>query len=392
MSSNDKMSLENVLVRQVKSLAQLGKIIIPFQEKHICCEELSHKENIVYLDLANYNAIEEYLLQDQLLKVQTGIKLKDLNRILSKDGKFFPVYSYNDDSSLLDIILTGEAGPFKNLFGGLRRQILGLENISAIGELFRCGGKVVKNVAGYDLTRFLIGSYGYYALPVRANLRLYALPEMQLTVLVKNNDWQKLLLLANKLNHLNLDLSCLYISSNLADFTKSTPSVNLLCTLIGKKAITETNSERIVQIFKNEKVPYEIIDDLIAQDELLQKAYYNNVSTNRTVEVSFSKKDIVYLLDLIQQHRSSLSLDILDNTIRFHLQTNEEQNLFMKKLFWITTKYKICLTASYSDSKHIKRIDRLGYDTSNIARFCALKEQLKNHFDPMKLFNPYVDL
>ena len=80
------------------------------------------------------------------------------------------------DRSLGSILATATAGPEAHRFGPVRDQVLGTTIATADGKLVRSGGSVVKNVAGYDLSKIQIGGFGAFGIIVEAHLRLRALP------------------------------------------------------------------------------------------------------------------------------------------------------------------------------------------------------------------------
>jgi glycolate oxidase FAD binding subunit len=87
------------------------------------------------------------------------------------------------DRSLGSIVATGTAGPLRHRFGPIRDHLLGCTVVTGDGRVVRPGGKVVKNVAGYDLTRFMAGGFGAFGVITELHLRLRALPETDRTFL-----------------------------------------------------------------------------------------------------------------------------------------------------------------------------------------------------------------
>src|SRR5690606_34521177 len=83
------------------------------------------------------------------------------------------------ESTLGATIATASAGPLAHAFGAPRDNVLGLEAVTGVAETVRTGGRVVKNVAGFNLTRLFTGSWGTLAVITEARVRLRALPEME---------------------------------------------------------------------------------------------------------------------------------------------------------------------------------------------------------------------
>lgn len=414
MSSNNIHSLrtnisQDALVDELNSLIKSNKTIIPFNKKQFLCNALSTAEDIVYLDLADYGAVEEYSSQDQIITVQTGIKIKNLQNLLLKEGRWFPVAYYDDETSLLDLILSAEIGPLEQLFGGLRRHILGLDSILGTGQLIKSGGKVVKNVSGYDLTRFFIGSYGYFALPIKAHLRLYVRPPQNLTLVIQSDDWKQLVELAKQMSKSNLDLAYMDLLnielakiSILEERYKLEKQFALIFRVNGDEATLNIATETLKNILRKSKFHYSIISEFYEQENLLQELTQISWFTNR---IPFPKNQKARILDLavnsfdlsqLLSDSKILSVPfnyrIISNRLRFCLHSLKEQNELLDYLTTFATNNRMILPSAYGDDSYIRRVNNLGYDTNNGDQLVTIKKQLKIQFDPHNLFNPYVEL
>lgn len=84
--------------------------------------------------------------------------------------------------TLGSVLATGTAGSLRSGFGSVRDHVLGLTLVTGDGRIIRPGGRVVKNVAGFDLTKLAVGSFGAFGVITRAHLRLRAVPRADLTL------------------------------------------------------------------------------------------------------------------------------------------------------------------------------------------------------------------
>ena len=122
-----------------------------------------------------------------------------------------------DNWTVADVLDYGAGGALEHRFGGPRELVLGSRVILADGSAIRCGGRVVKNVTGYDLGKLFIGSHGWLGICIRAFLRLYALPPTAKTLV-----WQfrgavdDMFAAADVLNRSGLPLSCLEMTTGKA--------------------------------------------------------------------------------------------------------------------------------------------------------------------------------
>lgn len=111
-----------------------------------------------------------------------GLRLGDLNARLGEKGQWLPVDSAFSATSIGGLIATNESGPFRHRYGTPRDLLIGVTLALADGRVVKAGGTVVKNVAGYDLGRFISGSLGTLAVVLDATFKLAPLPKATATV------------------------------------------------------------------------------------------------------------------------------------------------------------------------------------------------------------------
>lgn len=125
---------------------------------------------------------------DLVATVQAGATLESLGRSLANHRTWLPIDPPGGDRrSLGSVLATGTAGPLRHRFGPVRDHVLGTTVVTGDGRIVRAGGIVVKNVAGYDLTKIQIGGFGAFGIVVEANLRIRALPATRTTVIARGN-------------------------------------------------------------------------------------------------------------------------------------------------------------------------------------------------------------
>lgn len=139
----------------------------------------------IVLSLARLNTIVEHAPHDQTVSVQAGLTLAELQTALVKTHQWLaldPVVGQG--ATIGGLIATNASGARRLRYGGVRDQIIGIKVALADGTLAKGGGKVVKNVAGYDLPKLFTGSLGTLGVIVGATFRLYPLPTASRTVLI----------------------------------------------------------------------------------------------------------------------------------------------------------------------------------------------------------------
>ncbi|MBN9595063.1 MAG: FAD-binding protein [Afipia sp.] len=149
------------------------------------------------LDLSALNAITSYEPQELIVTVQAGAPMADLLSLLDSKNQQF-AFDPMDTSVLLGtprgagtvggMIAAGLAGPRRIKAGGARDHLLGAHAVSGFGDSFKTGGKVVKNVTGYDLCKLLAGSWGTLSVMTEVTLKVLPKAETERTLLLRGLD------------------------------------------------------------------------------------------------------------------------------------------------------------------------------------------------------------
>lgn len=120
---------------------------------------------------------------DLVATVEAGALWTEVQRTLADQGVWVAADPPGEGRSVGSVVATGTAGPLRTGFGAVRDQILGVALVTGEGRIARVGGRVVKNVAGYDLTRLAAGSFGCFGVVTSVHLRLRAVPRADVTLL-----------------------------------------------------------------------------------------------------------------------------------------------------------------------------------------------------------------
>ena len=122
---------------------------------------------------------------DLTLTVRATATLRDIDRLVRAEAQWLPLDPAGGmDGTIGATMATASAGPLASAFGTPREQVLGVEAVTGLGEVIRAGGRVVKNVAGFDLTRLMTGAWGTLGVITEVSVRLRALPAAETTVAV----------------------------------------------------------------------------------------------------------------------------------------------------------------------------------------------------------------
>jgi glycolate oxidase FAD binding subunit len=134
----------------------------------------------IALDLSRMNRVLAYDPQDLTLGVEPGVRIEELLRTLAEKKQFLPLaVPFSDRATIGGIVAANSSSPLRHAYGAVRDFCLGMEFVTGEGFQAKSGGRVVKNVTGYDLHKLLIGSLGTLAVITRVNFRTYPMPPAQ---------------------------------------------------------------------------------------------------------------------------------------------------------------------------------------------------------------------
>lgn len=125
-------------------------------------------------DLSALSGIVEYQPSEYTITVRAGTPVADIAAALAEQGQYLPFDPLLPDSATIGgTVAANLSGPRRYRYGGVRDFILGASVVDGAGRAFRVGGKVVKNSAGFDLSKFLVGSLGQYAIMTELTFKVF---------------------------------------------------------------------------------------------------------------------------------------------------------------------------------------------------------------------------
>jgi FAD/FMN-containing dehydrogenase len=137
-------------------------------------------EKIERVELSALNRVVEHAPEDLTVTVETGITLLALQSELGKRGQWLPVDPPRPERlTIRELLEENASGPRRFGWGTIRDYVIGIKVALADGRIVKSGGKVVKNVAGYDLAKVFIGSRGTLGVTGEATFKLRPLPEAE---------------------------------------------------------------------------------------------------------------------------------------------------------------------------------------------------------------------
>lgn len=131
----------------------------------------------------------EYEPADLTCHVEAGMTLATLQAQLTQSGQHLALDPpFSEQATIGGLLASNASGPKRLRYGSARDLVIGLRVVQANGEITRSGGRVVKNVAGYDLNKLYVGSLATLGILVEANFKLHPLPAAEKTLLLHYSD------------------------------------------------------------------------------------------------------------------------------------------------------------------------------------------------------------
>src|ERR1700688_98409 len=148
------------------------------------------------LDLSALNAVTSYEPNELIITVQAGAPLAEVKSLIDSENQQFafepidtaPLLGTPSLGTIGGMIGAGLAGPRRIKAGGARDHLLGAHAVSGFGDSFKAGGRVVKNVTGYDLCKLLAGSWGTLAVMTEVTLKVMPRSESERTLVLRGLD------------------------------------------------------------------------------------------------------------------------------------------------------------------------------------------------------------
>jgi glycolate oxidase FAD binding subunit len=145
------------------------------------------------LSMRRLNQVIEHAPHDLVASVQAGLPLSEFQSTLASARQWLALDPpLRPEATIGGLVSTNASGPRRLRYGGVRDQIIGIRVVLPDGTIAKGGGKVVKNVAGYDLPKLYTGALGTLGVIVTANFRLYPLPSASCTALLTAPEMERL--------------------------------------------------------------------------------------------------------------------------------------------------------------------------------------------------------
>jgi glycolate oxidase FAD binding subunit len=230
-----------------------------------------------------------------------GASLAQVNALLGRERQWLPLDPpLSDRATIGGIVATNDSGPRRHRYGSARDLIIGIEMALVDGRTAKAGGRVVKNVAGYDLSRLLCGSFGTLAFIASATFKLAPLPAASCTVVATVGNAQRLGRLALALAALPLAPSAVELDS---------PPARMLIRFETTPAAAEQQAHAACDLCKRHEAPATVQQGDLERDTW--RAYESQLwQTDGTLlKIAVLPSHVGDLIDVIERATASHSVD-----------------------------------------------------------------------------------
>jgi glycolate oxidase FAD binding subunit len=141
------------------------------------------------LSMAGYSGVIEYQPTELVITAKAGTPLEEIQRLLSENNQRlgFEAPDFGKESTLGGVVATGLCGPSRPYVGAIEDYVLGVKLLSGSGEVLSFGGKVIKNVAGFDVSRLMVGALGCLGIILEISLKVVPIPETEETLVIAHD-------------------------------------------------------------------------------------------------------------------------------------------------------------------------------------------------------------
>jgi FAD/FMN-containing dehydrogenase len=246
--------------------------------------QTSQAGRVVPLCLRNMNQVVDYPARDMTITVQSGMTVGRLTEILKTENQQLPIDVADPEVTAGAMVAGDFSGPRRYGYSTLRDYLIGMEAVDGSGRIFHAGGRVVKNVAGYDLCRLMIGSRGALGVLTQLTFKLKPIPPAERLLVAAFKDLNEL---ENGLERLNRSAACPII----LDVCSRTILTSMLP---AADALPETSRSGVYLIFSvsgteiacNWQITT-LKDELLGKASWIEELYSGNGDRQRQITADF---------------------------------------------------------------------------------------------------------
>jgi glycolate oxidase FAD binding subunit len=182
-AKTERPETEKEVARLLRDAARSGRAVIPIGGGRLLGMGNRPQRFDIALDMTGLDQVIERSEHDMTVSVQAGVRLDDLNKLLGETGQHLPLDPFGGPGHTIGgLLATGFSGPLRLRYGSPRDFLIGLRVALPDGTLASSGGRVVKNVSGYDMNKLHFGALGSLGVIVAASFKVFPRPLHEVTL------------------------------------------------------------------------------------------------------------------------------------------------------------------------------------------------------------------
>ncbi|NEQ77766.1 MAG: FAD-binding oxidoreductase [Okeania sp. SIO2C9] len=346
----------------------------------------THKQGIIVVSSDRLNHLIEHAVGDLTVTVEAGMKYAELQETLAKTGQFLAIDpAYPETATIGGIVATADTGSLRQRYRGVRDMLLGISFVRSDGKIAKAGGRVVKNVAGYDLMKLFTGSYGTLGIISQVTLRVYPLQQASGTVVLvgeKNNIAKATqTLLSSALTPVAIDL----LSTKLVEQLDLGKGVGLMVRFQSIIESVEEQSNQLLKVGDSLGLNSTRYHDYEAElwQKLKQQIWHSQENTEIICKIGVMPREAVETLErsAIETGFGLIHAGSGLGELNFNSVTPET---LLELRRWCESKGGF-LTVLAAPLEIKEKLDVWGYSQNGL----DIMRRIKQQFDSQNIFNPH---
>ena len=332
----------------------------------------------VILDMRSLNRVLAHEHGDMTATVEAGATLRDVNAALAEHRQWLPLDPpFADRATIGGILATNDSGPLRHRYGTPRDLVIGVQLATTDGALSKAGGRVVKNVAGYDLGKLIAGSFGALAAIVSATFKLAPLPAASKTLRIEVADAGSLARAVGAVMNSPLEP----IAFDVGASRVGRPALYLLVRFASLAAVADAQIEQALTLVKADAASMRVLDGDAEQSAWREHAESIWTGDGAVARASWLPANIGRFVDEMD-HVEVIGRATIGAGLARITGDDEQQARAIERLRASSFLGNVVVVRASAAVKH--RVDVWGSHGDRQPLF----EALKRAFDPAGVLNP----
>jgi glycolate oxidase FAD binding subunit len=340
----------------------------------------------VILSLERMRAIVDYSPPDLTATVQAGLTLSEFTELTAKQRQWLPLDPPGfKNASLGAVASCNSSGSLRLGFGTPRDYVIGLKLAHVDGSQSKSGGRVVKNVAGYDMNKLYVGSHGTLAILTELTFKLRPLPDCSSTVMVTSRHRQTLFGLAREILGPQFQAASIVFTSRIcASLATNWPDEMLLIRFIDSRAAVEAQLNDVIKL-TGDGYKTTVLSEAEADMVWAAVADFDNYEIHVRLSVPRSSVPAEFEKSFLGGLECVASADIGAGIIRMGFDADERTGIDqIKRLRSRGAAHGVAVVVEKASIEVRRAVDSWG----EVGSTAELMRSIKARFDPQSILNP----